>query len=246
MPCAGCIIIVTAVHPPSAHFLPDAYRSLCRQELPDGWEWHWVIQEDGASDAVAPHVPDDERVTFRQGRAGGPGVARTIALAHAEGEYLKVLDADDQLAPGALARDLAALEGDPGLGWATSRVLDLLPDGSTMRLPRRPRARAGRARSRARLLEGERLPRSGPPGDALHAPRPGARPRRLDGPARPRRTPACCSPSTPRAAAGSPPRWASTTGSGPARRPASHPTPRPPNAKPAWRSWRPRHGSWRG
>ncbi|WP_328547580.1 glycosyltransferase family 2 protein [Streptomyces platensis] len=132
------IIIVTAVHPPSAHFLPDAYRSLCRQELPDGWEWHWVIQEDGTSDAVAPHVPDDGRVTFRQGRAGGPGVARTIALAHAEGEYLKVLDADDQLAPGALARDLAALEGDPGLGWATSRVLDLLPDGSTAGFPGDP------------------------------------------------------------------------------------------------------------
>ncbi|MCX4639751.1 glycosyltransferase family 2 protein [Streptomyces platensis] len=132
------IIIVTAVHPPSAHFLPDAYRSLCQQELPEGWEWHWVIQEDGTSDAVAPHVPDDERVTFRQGRAGGPGVARTIALAHAEGEYLKVLDADDQLAPGALARDLAALEGDPGLGWATSRVLDLLPDGSTAGFPGDP------------------------------------------------------------------------------------------------------------
>ncbi|WP_406478389.1 glycosyltransferase family 2 protein [Streptomyces platensis] len=132
------IIIVTAVHPPSAHFLPDAYRSLCRQELPEGWEWHWVIQEDGTSDAVAPHVPDDPRVTFRQGRAGGPGVARTIALAHAEGEYLKVLDADDQLAPGALARDLAALEGDPGLGWATSRVLDLLPDGSTAGFPGDP------------------------------------------------------------------------------------------------------------
>ncbi|WP_245698435.1 glycosyltransferase family 2 protein [Streptomyces lydicamycinicus] len=132
------IIIVTAVHPPSAHFLPDAYRSLCQQELPEGWEWHWVIQEDGTSDAVAPHVPDDARVTFRQGRAGGPGVARTIALAHAEGEYLKVLDADDQLAPGALARDLAALEGDPSLGWATSRVLDLLPDGSTAGFPGDP------------------------------------------------------------------------------------------------------------
>ncbi|MFI1498197.1 glycosyltransferase family 2 protein [Streptomyces platensis] len=132
------IIIVTAVHPPSAHFLPDAYQSLCRQELPDGWEWHWVIQEDGTSDAVAPHVPDDPRVTFRQGRAGGPGVARTIALAHAEGEYLKVLDADDQLAPGALARDLAALEGDHSLGWATSRVLDLLPDGSTAGFPGDP------------------------------------------------------------------------------------------------------------
>ncbi|ANZ17256.1 glycosyltransferase family 2 protein [Streptomyces noursei] len=126
------IIVVTAVHAPSARFLPDAYASLCRQELPRGWEWRWVVQEDGKSDAVAPHVPDDPRVTFRQGRPGGPGVARTIALSRADGDYVKVLDADDQLTPGTLARDLAALEGDRDLGWATSRVLDLLPDGSTV------------------------------------------------------------------------------------------------------------------
>lgn len=126
------IIVVTAVHPPSAKFLSEAYKSLCDQELPDGWEWHWVIREDGRSEEVAPHVPDDPRVTFRQGRAGGPGVARTMALADADGDYVKILDADDQLAPGALARDLAVLESDRGIGWTTSRVLDLLPDGTTL------------------------------------------------------------------------------------------------------------------
>ncbi|WP_371791261.1 glycosyltransferase family 2 protein [Streptomyces sp. NBC_01471] len=126
------IIIVTAVHAPSAPFLAEAYTSLCAQELPGGWDWHWVIQEDGMSSDVAPQVPADERVTFRQGRAGGPGVARTMALAHADGAYVKVLDADDQLPPGALARDLAALEENPDIGWATSRALDLLPDGSTV------------------------------------------------------------------------------------------------------------------
>ncbi|GGP74695.1 glycosyltransferase family 2 protein [Streptomyces melanogenes] len=126
------IIVVTAVHPPSAKFLSEAYKSLCDQELPDGWEWHWVIREDGRSEDVAPHVPDDPRVTFRQGRAGGPGVARTMALADADGDYVKILDADDQLAPGALARDLAVLESDRTIGWTTSRVLDLLPDGSTL------------------------------------------------------------------------------------------------------------------
>ncbi|MFF7021056.1 glycosyltransferase family 2 protein [Streptomyces klenkii] len=126
------IIIVTAVHGPSAHHLHDAYKSLCAQALPEGWEWHWLIQEDGQTDDVTPHVPDDERVSFRQGRRGGPGVARTMALAHADGEYVKILDADDQLPPGALARDIAVLERDPSIGWTTSRVLDLLPDGTTV------------------------------------------------------------------------------------------------------------------
>ncbi|MFC8132041.1 glycosyltransferase family 2 protein [Streptomyces sp. NPDC057302] len=133
------IIIVTAVHAPSAHFLATAYASLREQELPAGWEWHWLIQEDGTTDQVAPQVPADARITFKQGRSGGPGVARTIALAHAsDGEYVKVLDADDQLTPGALARDLAALEADRTIGWATSRVLDLLPDGSTAGFPGDP------------------------------------------------------------------------------------------------------------
>ncbi|GAA2317543.1 glycosyltransferase family 2 protein [Streptomyces kunmingensis] len=132
------IIVITAVHAPSAHFLPAAHQSLVEQELPEGWDWHWLIQEDGQSDRVAPHVPDDERVSFRQGRSGGPGVARTMALAHADGEYVKILDADDQLAPGALARDVAALEADPSIGWTTSRVLDLLPDGTTAGFPGDP------------------------------------------------------------------------------------------------------------
>jgi glycosyltransferase involved in cell wall biosynthesis len=125
------IDVITAVHAPAAPYLADAYKSLCAQELPDGWEWHWIIQEDGYGDAVRPHVPEDPRVTFHQGRPGGPGVARTMALAYASGPYVKVLDADDQLTEGALSRDLALLENDPALGWATSRVLDLLPDGST-------------------------------------------------------------------------------------------------------------------
>ncbi|MFE0172539.1 glycosyltransferase family 2 protein [Streptomyces sp. NPDC059002] len=132
------IIIVTAVHAPSARFLPDAYASLRAQELPEGWEWRWLIQEDGRTDEVAPHVPDDARISFRQGRPGGPGVARTMAMARADGEYVRILDADDRLTPGALARDLAALESDPELGWATSRALDLLPDGSTVAFPGDP------------------------------------------------------------------------------------------------------------
>ncbi|MEU1406879.1 glycosyltransferase family 2 protein [Streptomyces sp. NPDC005728] len=132
------ITVVTAVHAPSARFLPEAHKSLREQWLPDGWEWNWVIQEDGGTDEVRPYVPDDERVSFRQGRSGGPGIARTIALAHADGTYVKVLDADDQLPPGTLARDLAVLEADPTLGWTTSRVLDLLPDGSTAGFPGDP------------------------------------------------------------------------------------------------------------
>jgi glycosyltransferase involved in cell wall biosynthesis len=70
-------------------------------------------------------------VSFGQGRRGGPGVARTLALSRAEGEYVKVLDADDMLTPGALARDLAVLTRHRDVSWVTSRAVDLLPDGTT-------------------------------------------------------------------------------------------------------------------
>lgn len=124
------ISVVTAVHAPGAHFLPEAYRSLAEQRLPAGWQWEWVVQEDGRSGEVRPHLPDDPRISFGQGRTGRAGVARTLALSRARGAYVKVLDADDLLTPGALARDLAALDGHPELGWAACRALDLLPDGS--------------------------------------------------------------------------------------------------------------------
>lgn len=41
---------------------------------------------------------------------------------------MKVLDADDQLTPGALGRDIAAMN-EPRVGWAASRVLDLNSNG---------------------------------------------------------------------------------------------------------------------
>lgn len=128
---SNVISVITAVHGPAAEYLPDAYKSLLDQQLPEGWDWQWVIQEDGETSDVSPYVPDDSRISFGQGRHGRAGVARTLALSRATGRFIKVLDADDMLTPGTLARDLAALQR-PGIYWSTSRVLDLLPDGSTV------------------------------------------------------------------------------------------------------------------
>ncbi|MFJ2020912.1 glycosyltransferase family 2 protein [Streptomyces nodosus] len=133
------VTVITAVHAPGAEYLPAAYKSLTEQELPNGWEWQWVIQEDGETNAVAPYVPEDARVSFGQSRAGRAAMARTMGLSRARGEYVKVLDADDMLTPGTLARDIAAL-ADGEIGWTTSRVLDLLPDGSTVGFDQDPPA----------------------------------------------------------------------------------------------------------
>lgn len=125
------ISLVTPVHPPAAQFLADAYASILAQDLPDGWDWQWVIQEDGHSAAVLAAIPDDHRISFGTGRAGGPAVARTLSLSRVAGEIVQVLDADDQLTPGALARVIDVFTNHADVGWTTTRVVDLLPDGTT-------------------------------------------------------------------------------------------------------------------
>ncbi|MEU8215662.1 glycosyltransferase [Micromonospora taraxaci] len=125
------VSVITPVHAPSIEHLAGAYESLAKQEMPDGWDWEWLVQEDGQTGALVDALPDDPRISLGTGRPGGPGVARTLALSRVSGQLIKVLDADDQLTPGALARDIAAFDAHSQIGWTTSRVLDLLPDGST-------------------------------------------------------------------------------------------------------------------
>lgn len=116
------VSVLTAVHAGGVRFLPEAYESLAGQ---DG-SWEWVVQGDG----VVPELPPDPRITVRGGRAGSAAVARNLALGHAAGTYIKVLDADDRLLPGVLARDVSTLEAEPELGWTVSAALDLMPDAS--------------------------------------------------------------------------------------------------------------------
>ncbi|MFE9583205.1 glycosyltransferase family 2 protein [Nocardia sp. NPDC006044] len=126
------ISIVTPVYQARPEFIADAYKSIVNQALPQGWAWEWIVQADGPSEAATGDtLPKDSRVSFAVGRHGGPGVARTLALGRVNGELVKVLDADDQLGDNALARDIDAL-ANHDIGWTTSRVLDLLPDGSTI------------------------------------------------------------------------------------------------------------------
>ncbi|MYY83400.1 MULTISPECIES: glycosyltransferase family A protein [unclassified Streptomyces] len=123
--------VVTPVHDAALPFLPEAYASLRSQELPNGWAWEWLIQVDGGKAVDVPaDIREDARVAVGDNRRGGPGVARTMAWGRSKGELVKVLDADDVLPAGALARDIEVLEAHPSVGWTVCKVLDLMPDGS--------------------------------------------------------------------------------------------------------------------
>jgi glycosyltransferase involved in cell wall biosynthesis len=125
------VSVLTATYRPDPGFLAAAYESIASQRLPGGWEFEWVVQEDGQAGQLAGLLPDDRRISSGAGRRGGECVTRTMCLARATGELVKVLDADDVLAPGALAREIAVLSANPDIGWTTCRALDLLPDGTT-------------------------------------------------------------------------------------------------------------------
>ncbi|WP_328412303.1 glycosyltransferase family 2 protein [Nocardia sp. NBC_00403] len=126
------ISVITPVYQALPEYMTAAYESLAKQILPSGWSWEWIVQADGFSEGgIAAGLPDDDRIRFAVGRRGGPGVARTLALGRVRGELVKTLDADDQLNDEVLARDIDALERFD-IGWTTSRVLDLLLDGSVI------------------------------------------------------------------------------------------------------------------
>ncbi|WP_331735535.1 glycosyltransferase (plasmid) [Streptomyces althioticus] len=133
------ISVITPVHSgANASLLMEAYASVTAQELPAGWSWEWVVQQDGRTGESVRCLPDDPRIRVGRGRQGGAGVARTLGLARAQGEVVRALDADDLLTPGALARDIQTLEAHPDIGWCVSGCLDLLPDGSLVPGPYDP------------------------------------------------------------------------------------------------------------
>lgn len=129
------ISIITPVYDGGHHYLSDTYASLLRQRLPAGWEWEWLVQEDGTSGHALSDLPDDSRISRGAGRHRGAATARTLALARAHGDLIRPLDADDVLTDGALSRDIETLSAHPELGWCVSAGLDLMPDGRLVPAP---------------------------------------------------------------------------------------------------------------
>ena len=126
------ISVITPVFKPLPAHLLEAYKSLREQIMPSGWQWQWVVHEDGPTHCAQDILPADDRIVLGRARHGGVAIARNLALARADGELVKNLDQDDVLTPGTLSRDIANMQKPHHGRWTTSRVLDLMPDGSTI------------------------------------------------------------------------------------------------------------------
>lgn len=117
------IVIPTFNH---AHVLPDAIESALAQTVP----CEIIVVDDGSTDDTAKALrPYGERLAWVLRTPNhGPASARNVGIAHASGEYLMFLDADDLIAPSKVARQIAELEANNDAGWCfcDTRIVDAI------------------------------------------------------------------------------------------------------------------------
>ncbi|MDX6650826.1 MAG: hypothetical protein QOJ97_2777 [Solirubrobacteraceae bacterium] len=90
-------------------FIGEALKSVADQTYDD---WEMIVADDASTDDTASIAEAfDPRVTVvRSERNVGPAGARNLALAHAQGELVALLDADDYLLPSFLERQVGAYD----------------------------------------------------------------------------------------------------------------------------------------
>jgi glycosyltransferase involved in cell wall biosynthesis len=116
----------------AASFLPETLASVSAQTFGD---WEIVAVDDGSRDATWSILESaGPRVrALRNDTARGPAAARNTALAHARGELVAFLDADDLFLPSYLERQIARLDEATAQGRRVGLVACnalLLDDGS--------------------------------------------------------------------------------------------------------------------
>ena len=105
------IAVVTPAHNVAA-YIGVTIASVIAQSHPD---WAMLVVDDGSTDRTAEAVAGfaDPRLRLLRQANQGVSAARNRGLAVADGEAVLFLDADDVLAPDALARLVRALEAAP-------------------------------------------------------------------------------------------------------------------------------------
>lgn len=126
-----------------ARFVGRTLDSVLAQSFTD---WEMLVVDDGSRDGTAAVVRSrpDPRIRLLRQENLGVSTARSRAVAEARGDAFLFLDADDWLAPDALARLSLALEARPGAvgahGACAFMAEDAEPDDPPLRLKAGPPA----------------------------------------------------------------------------------------------------------
>ncbi len=108
----------------SAAWVEQAMHSVLDQRLPPGWTIELLVAVDACPPtAIAARRVHDARVTVVElAENGGTYRALNTLLALARGELVAVLDSDDVALEGRFARQIAALEAEPGLDYVGGQI----------------------------------------------------------------------------------------------------------------------------
>jgi GT2 family glycosyltransferase len=124
--------VLTPVHDPSPRVLAECIESF-RAQGPGPWEL--CLFDDGSTQADVRALLDGvDAANVRMQRSptnGGIVAASNAALAMARGRYVALLDHDDLLAAGILARVADALEHDPDIAYLYTDEDHLTVDGAS-------------------------------------------------------------------------------------------------------------------
>lgn len=93
-------------------FVREAVESVRGQTLDD---WEIKVVCDGCDDKMAD-LRKDPRIEVIAQRRSGVSIARNVGYSASAGRYITFLDHDDVMFPGKLQAQVAAMEGDPGIG----------------------------------------------------------------------------------------------------------------------------------
>ncbi len=108
-----------------AHVLHRAIESaLCQKNTNEV-----IIVDDGSTDntenVITKFMQKDNRIHYLQQENSGPAVARNYGLKHATSDFVLLLDADDELLPGAIENLLKPLEMDTSLELIVGRSVSI-------------------------------------------------------------------------------------------------------------------------
>jgi glycosyltransferase involved in cell wall biosynthesis len=132
-------------------WLPEAMRSVLEQGFP-GTEY--VVVDDGSTDGTERIVRGfGDRVRYHRQANAGQAAALNAGLALARGEFVAMVDDDDALLPGKLARQVPMLEAAPGAALVYSPVEYVDAEGRPLGGERQPRATPAGSVLRALLRE---------------------------------------------------------------------------------------------
>lgn len=92
--------------------------SVARQQVPAGWSFEHVVQDDGSTDSTADLVESfasiHKKVSFERFPGNrGTNAARNAAIKRARGKWIVFLDSDDEMLPGAVMTIGQAIDANP-------------------------------------------------------------------------------------------------------------------------------------